>query len=104
LEYLKNHPENQYLERKGIEGSGIKPSKLANEIIGMLNAGGGILVLGISDKGVIQNLNSVDDDLLDSYRKACHDFIKPPANVELEEILLDSGELIFLFHIEQDCE
>lgn len=104
LDYLRYSPESQYLERKGVEEAGLKPSKLANEIIGMLNAGGGVIVLGISNRGDIQNLNSLDDELLDRYRKVCFELVKPPANVEIEEVLLNSGELIFLYHVEQDCE
>ena len=103
LDYLRHNPENQYLERKGFGENNLKPSKLANEIIGMLNAGGGIIVLGISDNGDLQNLNDLDNDVLDQYRKVCN-FIIPPANVKLEEIILDSGELIFIYHIGQDCE
>lgn len=104
LKKLKHYLENQYLERKGIEDAGLKPTKVANEIIGMLNAGGGVLVLGISDAGEIQDLKNIGNDLLDRYRKICFDFIKPPANIFLEEVILDSGELIFLYHVEQDCE
>jgi ATP-dependent DNA helicase RecG len=33
-----------------------------------------------------------------------HDLIKPPANITLEEIYLESGELIFLYHVDQDYE
>lgn len=102
--YLSKFPENQYLERKGIEEAGLKPTKLANEIIGMLNADGGLLVLGISDKGSIQNLDDLDTKLLNDYRRVIHDYVKPPANVQLEEVRLPDGSLIFLYHIEQDYE
>jgi len=54
--YLKNQPENQYFERKGLGEKETKPSKLAEEIIGMLNADGGILAFGISNTGEIQDL------------------------------------------------
>lgn len=104
IEYLVSKPENQFLERKGIGESDLKPTKLVNEVIGMLNAGGGVLVLGISNNGEIQDLKSVEDGLLDQYRKVCFDLIKPPANIALEEINLESGELIFIYHVEQDCE
>ncbi len=104
LEHLQFDLENQYLERKGLGEDSLKPAKLANEIIGMLNAGGGVLVLGISNAGDIQDLKMLEGGLLDQYRKACFDFIKPPANVVLEEVELTSGELIFLYHVEQDCE
>ena len=104
LDYLVNNPEDQYLERKGIYERYIKPTKIANEIIGMLNADGGVLVLGITDVGEVQDLKEFDLNLLTKYRSLVFDFIKPPANVELEEFTLDTGELIFLYHVEQDYE
>jgi len=104
LDYIKNHVEDQYLERKGIKEKGLKPTKLANEIIGMLNAGGGVVILGVSNTGQVQDLNTLDASLLDQYRKACFNLIKPPANICVEEVSLDSGELIFLYHVEQDYE
>ena len=102
--YLQTQPENQYFERKGIVPNGrdnIKPSKIADELIGMLNADGGTLVLGVSDNGEIQDLSQLPN--LDDYRKLVFNFIKPPATVRLEEVWID-GKLIFLFHAEQDLE
>lgn len=104
LAYITRYPENQYLERKGIEESGIKPAKLANELIGMLNADGGMLVLGVSDDGEIQDLNTLTEQQLRDYRQILHDLIKPPANACLEEVTLPDGKLIFLYHVEQDYE
>jgi ATP-dependent DNA helicase RecG len=51
---LRTEKEGQYLERKGRD---TKPSKIANELIGMLNAGGGVLVLGIANDGAVEDLN-----------------------------------------------
>lgn len=104
LEYLCYQREDQYLERKGIDERGLLPSKLANEIIGMLNADGGIIALGIGDDGKLQDLNKLDPTLLARYEKICHDFIKPPANVELEKVSGPNGELIYLYHVAQDYE
>jgi ATP-dependent DNA helicase RecG len=104
IDYLCNTKEHQYLERKGIEEAGLKLGKLANEIIGMLNADGGILVLGISDDGVIQDLNELDPDTLLKYEKVCHEYIAPPARVQLEKFICENGELIYLYHIAQDYE
>src|SRR5882672_6699768 len=104
IEYLCNEPEHQYLERKGVEEKSIKPSKLADEIIGMLNADGGIIALGISDDGTLQDLQTLDPKLLNSYECVCQDFVKPPANVELEKVYGPAGELLFLYHIAQDYE
>lgn len=104
LDFLKHSWEGQYFERKWIEELGMKPTKLANEIIGMLNADGGIIALGVSNKWEIQNLNTLSPDIIDQYRKIFFDFIKPPANIYLEEITLDTWELLFLYHIDQDYE
>ena len=101
-EYLKNHPEGQYFERKGLGEKEIKPIKIAEELIGMLNAGGGVLVFGVSDKGEIQDLNTISDKL-DDYRKLVFDFITPPCLLMPEEVYIDN-KLIFLFHVEKDIE
>lgn len=106
-EDLRFKPENQYLERKGRD---TKASKIANELIGMLNAGSGTLVYGIAKDGTIEDLAYIGGLLpeepakLDNYRKLVHDLIEPPAKIFLEEIYLESGALIFLYHVDQDCE
>lgn len=102
LKYLQTQHENQYFERKGLGERDIKPSKIADELIGMANADGGILVFGVSDKGEIQDLQSLGDKL-DNYRKLVFDFIAPPCRVQLEEIIIDD-KLVFIFHVEQDLE
>ncbi|SUT97865.1 putative transcriptional regulator [Actinobacillus lignieresii] len=101
-DYLVTQPENQYFERKGLGEKDIKPTKIAEELIGMLNADGGILAFGVSDAGEIQDLRQIADKL-DDYRKLVFDFIKPPCHIQLEEIEIDE-KLIFLFHVEQDLE
>lgn len=70
----------------------------------MINADGGVIALGIANNGNIQDLYTLPGDVLDQYRKICFDFIKPPANIQIEEIILETGELIFLYHVEQDYE
>ena len=102
IQYLKTQPENQYFERKGLGDKDIKPTKIADELIGMANADGGILVFGVADNGEIQDLNQLGDKL-DNYRKLVFDFIAPPCQIELEEIWIDE-KLIFIFHVEQDLE
>lgn len=99
--YLRTHKENQYFERKGLGEKDIKPTKIAEEIIGMLNADGGVLAFGVSDVGEIQDVRTVDK--LDGYRTLVFDFIHPACNVELEELEIE-GNLVFLYHVEQDME
>lgn len=101
-EYLQTQVENQYFERKGLGEKDIKPTKIAEELIGMLNADGGILAFGVADDGTIEDLNDLGDKL-DGYRTLIFDFIHPACNVELEEIEIDE-KLVFLFHVEQELE
>ena len=49
-QYLEKQLENQYFERKGLGEKDTKPTKIAEELIGMLNADGGVLAFGVSDK------------------------------------------------------
>lgn len=102
-EYLQTQIEHQYFERKGLGEKDIKPVRIAEELIGMLNADGGILAFGVADNGAIEDLNALGGDKLNAYRSLAFDFIKPPCNIQLEEIDVD-GKLIFLFHVEQDLE
>ena len=101
LEGIRKGVENQYFERKGRD---TKASKLANEIIGMLNASGGVIAFGFAESGEAEDLAQLGPEKLDAYRKIINDFIHPPANVLLEEITLPDGELVFLYHVEQDHE
>lgn len=101
LEYLQKQKENQYFERKGLGEKDTKPTKIAEELIGMLNADGGVLVFGVTDQGEIQDIHQLAN--LDDYRKLIFDFISPPCNIVLEEVEI-FGKLIFLFHIEQELE
>ncbi len=102
-EYLQSQVENQYFERKGLGEKDIKPSKIAEELIGMMNADGGILAFGVSDSGEIEDLNTLEDAKLNIYRTLVFEFIHPACNIELEEIDIE-GKRVFLFHIEQEFE
>ncbi|GIZ08118.1 helix-turn-helix domain-containing protein [Flavobacterium sp. UMI-01] len=100
--YLRTQKENQYFERKGLGEKDIKPTKIAEELIGMLNADGGVLAFGVADNGALQDVRTLGDKL-DAYRTLVFDFVHPACNVELEEIEMDAN-LIFLYHVEQDLE
>jgi ATP-dependent DNA helicase RecG len=102
LDFLQKKRENQYFERKGIGEKEINPTKIANELIGMLNADGGILAFGISNDGEVQDLNTIGEKLSD-YRNLYIDFIEPHGNIKLEEVEI-GGKLVFLYHVDQDIE
>ena len=102
LDFLQNKRENQYFERKGLGDKDSKPSRIADELIGMLNADGGVLAFGVSDNGEIQDLNILGEKLSD-YRNLFVDFIEPHGNIKLEEVEIN-GKLVFLYHVDQDIE
>ena len=102
-EYLQTQVENQYFERKGLGEKDTKPTKIAEELIGMLNADGGILALGVLDNGTFTDLNTLENNKLDAYRTLVFDFIHPACNIELEEVKIE-GNLIFIYHVEQEVE
>ena len=102
LDFLLTKRENQYFGRKGLGEKDIKPSRIADELIGMLNADGGILSFGISDSNEVQDLNILGEKLSE-YRNLCTDFIVPHGNIKLEEVVVD-GKLVFLYHADQDIE
>ena len=85
LDFLQNKRENQYFERKGLGEKDTNPTKIASELIGMLNADGGVLAFGVSNDGAIQDLNALDERLSD-YRNLFVDFIEPHGNIKLEEV------------------
>lgn len=93
-DYLLTKKENQYFERKGLGEKDIKATKIAEELIGMLNADGGVLAFGISDNGEIKDLNILGEKL-DTYRTLIFNYIYPACNITLEETLIDDN-LIFL--------
>lgn len=100
--YLRTQKENQYFERKGLGDKDVKATKIAEELIGMLNADGGVLAFGVADNAEIQDVNTLGDKL-NAYRTLVFDFIQPACNVELEEMEIE-GNLVFLYHVEQDLE
>lgn len=102
IEYLQTKRENQYFERKGLGEQDIKPTKIADELIGMLNADGGVLAFGVANNGDIQDLNTLGEKL-SNYRSLVIDFIDPYCNISIEEIYFDDN-LVFLYHVEQDIE
>lgn len=102
VDYLQKKRENQYFERKGLGEKDIKPTKIADELIGMLNSDGGVLAFGVSENGEIQDLLILGEQL-SNYRNLIIDFIEPHGNIKLEEIEVN-GNLVFLYHVDQDIE
>lgn len=100
MELLTKTPENLYLERKSLDK---KATEIADEIVGMLNSDGGVLIYGITDDGIVQDVTTLDQKNIEKYRKLHQTFIEPAPPVRIEEIKID-GKRIFLFHVREDNE
>ncbi len=86
-EFLLNHPESQWFERKGIQ---LRPSDLARPIIAIANAEGGSLVIGVSNgevKGLLSKPAAEND-----FRQAIHDYIKPPIKLSIDKVSVINSE------------
>ncbi len=106
LDFLLNEKESVIFERKWIFKPnweiGFSPSKVANEIIWMLNADGGILVIGIHDTH-IQDLKTLDNTKYNDYLQVVHNFINPSALVHCEAIMIGEKTIV-LYHIPSERE
>lgn len=98
LEYLCNSRENQNFDRKN---SSISETDLANHIAGMANASGGILAVGIADKGEIIGFNNCPNKL-NQFRKSIQ-YLNAEPEIKYEEInvINSKGEedVILLIHV-----
>jgi ATP-dependent DNA helicase RecG len=72
LETLTTRREDQWFERKG---SRTQPRAIAEAMVGMANAEGGTIVVGISDEGKVEGLRP---EAIDRLRKAALDLTEPP--------------------------
>lgn len=106
LDYILNQVESVIFERKWIFKPNwdiwFKVTKVAEEIIWMLNADWWILILWVNN-WKIQDLNTLNNVQLNDYKQIIFDYIKPPTLVKIEEVIIDK-KLILIYHIESDKE
>lgn len=100
IEYLQQ-AENLYFERK----SGKTDLKtVANEVMALANAQGGIVALGVADNGKIEGFNKYGIDKLNEAQKIVSAYLKPTpiCNCEIININNSKGEddIIILYHVE----
>lgn len=81
VEELRQMPEGQTFDCKSVH---IEPKALANTIVAMANADGGIIVVGISDK--TRRIEGVDGDTahLNELLRTPFDFCVPTVSVTTE--------------------
>ncbi|MFY1689249.1 ATP-binding protein [Plantactinospora sp. WMMB782] len=74
-------PEDQWFDRKAAE---IQPKKLAESLIGLANAEGGTIVVGLSN-GEVQGMSRVRGKVND-FRQTPFDFTTPPVRADFTEV------------------
>ena len=66
LDYLKNHVEDSFFDRKSAK---IDLKNLANTICSFANANGGVIVVGIEDDGTISGFKNIHSDKYNQFQK-----------------------------------
>ena len=101
MDYLCNSPENLYLDRKRAK---ISLQDLANEIASFANANGGLLIVGITDDGVVEGFNTYGTNKLNECQKVVTGYLTPSPVYECEiiDVKNNKGEAdkILVFHID----
>ena len=101
IEYLTKTNENLYLDRKRAK---ISLQDLANEIASFANANGGIIVVGITDDGIVEGFNKYGIKKLNDCQKVVSGYLTPTPLYEYELIDVKNAngedDKIIIFHIE----
>lgn len=96
LDYLKNHVEDSFFDRKSAK---IDLRNLANTICSFANANGGVIVVGIEDDGTISGFKNIHSDKYNQFQKllsSSYFKIVPVCMIEKIDVLDD---FILLFHV-----
>lgn len=101
IDYLTRTSENLYLDRKRAK---VSLQDLANEVASFANANGGVIVVGITDDGLIEGFNQYGSNKLNDCQKVVSSYLNPSPIYECELINIknskDEDDNILLFHIE----
>lgn len=92
-EKLQYSVENQYFDRKSAR---IPLKDIAHHISAMANASGGVLAIGIEDKGEITGITDAQENKL---RQVPFDFLQKIAIHKVETIVAENGKKVLLYHI-----
>ena len=85
--------EDQWFERKSFR---IKPKDLAKTIVGMVNAEGGIIAVGITDRNFDGRPSARQDNDL---RQTTLDHTDPTVRVRIEVLDVDEDAQVYLFNV-----
>ncbi|WP_206512555.1 AlbA family DNA-binding domain-containing protein, partial [Veillonella ratti] len=100
LEYITETKENGYFERKS---SAIKPDHLVKQIIAFANANGGVIVVGVEDKGEITGF-ARSKYTVDEYINAIRQNCIPVPKFEYKTIVIneETKDFILLIGVESE--
>lgn len=90
---LLSVPEDQWFDRKSFR---IKPKDLAKTIVGMANAEGGVVAVGITDRGFDGRPTAEQGNAL---RQTALDHTDPTVRVRIETLDIDGDIEVYLFHV-----
>lgn len=100
-DFLENHHEDQYFDRKRIK---IQPRDIAKTIIAFANADGGTIVVGITDEGKFEGIKSKDRDYINRILNSHREWCIPIPKVVTEEVTImnlnGEEDSILFIHIE----
>ena len=82
-EALAALPEDQWLERKS---AGVGGQTIANLLVGFANAEGGVIIIGLSDDGVVEGIGPDVDKRSADWRRAATDFPIPLVRCQFQRI------------------
>jgi len=82
-------PEGQFVEFKQSINS-----KLAREMVGFANTGGGTIVIGVNDDGIVKGSSNLNKDIskIESIARNCD----PPLNINIDRYEHGGKELLFI--------
>ena len=100
VEYLQQ-PENLYFLKKSAK-TDLKI--IANEVMALANAQGGVVAFGVSDNGLIEGFNKFGINKLTDAQKIITSYLKPAPKCHCEFININNykgeSDIIILYHVE----
>lgn len=89
---LAQLPEDQWFERKS---GRIQPKKLAEAVVGLANAEGGTIAVGIHNG----DADPPSVDRINDFRQVAHDFTSPPVRMLTEEYEIDGDRRLLILRV-----
>ena len=86
---------------RGNRLAGPRPDALADELAAFANGRGGVVLLGVTDAGQVQELTRAQLDALETaVVDLCRNKIKPPVEVDIRRLLIGPGKPILSVEVE----